>query len=321
MKSKLLLTCSVFLLMACGGKKKELSGDTPLTAEEIIEVYNEMKLPYDVADSSLMRKTDTANFSYAALSLVIPDSILSKYSTNAKGNMIRPLGKITKDDELYLLTTFIKNKQPVLAAFVFDKKNKFLGHLQLLNTALKDGYRHSLSINREPTFFVNKERSVNNSTSFYTRNSFAFNKDVHGFMIVMSDSNEDEARQANVVNPIDTMPKQNKFSGDYVKDKKNFLSVRDGKSGSNYLFFINFSKNNGECIGELKGSFTVTSAEKAIYSDNGDPCVIDFTFKGNSITVKEQGSCGNHRGIKCYFDDTYIKKKAAAPKTKKKKKA
>ena len=58
-------------------------------------------------------------------------------------------------------------------------------------------------------------------------------------------------------------------------------------------------------------------ATHAIYSEGGDPCVIDFYFEGNEVVVKEKGSCGNRRGMNCFFDDTYIKKKEA--KTQKKK--
>ncbi len=52
----------------------------------------------------------------------------------------------------------------------------------------------------------------------------------------------------------------------------------------------------------------------AVFIENGDPCVIDFTFKLNQVQVKEQGSCGSHRGIKCFFNDTYTKPKEAKPK-------
>jgi hypothetical protein len=34
--------------------------------------------------------------------------------------------------------------------------------------------------------------------------------------------------------------------------------------------------------------------------------------------MKEEGSCGNHRDIKCFFEDTYTKKKEIKSKTKKK---
>jgi hypothetical protein len=53
---------------------------------------------------------------------------------------------------------------------------------------------------------------------------------------------------------------------------------------------------------------------KALYQESGDPCEIDFVFEDNEIKVKERGNCGNHRGIKCYFDDTYPKKKEKKPK-------
>ena len=56
-----------------------------------------------------------------------------------------------------------------------------------------------------------------------------------------------------------------------------------------------------------------TAPTKAIYKESGDPCVIDFVFRDNEVEVKEQGSCGNHRGIKCFFDDTYRKKKEPKP--------
>jgi hypothetical protein len=33
--------------------------------------------------------------------------------------------------------------------------------------------------------------------------------------------------------------------------------------------------------------------------------------------VKEEGSCGNHRDIKCFFNDSYTRKREAKPKSKK----
>ena len=134
-------------------------------------------------------------------------------------------------------------------------------------------------------------------------------------MVVVNDSNEDP-QKFTVINPIDTLPKKNKFSGDYVQNKKNYISIRDSKKANAYQFFIHFEKNEGSCTGELKGEFKMKDANTAIFSENGDPCKIDFHFEGTEITLKEQGSCGNHRGIKCFFDDTFVKKKEAHPKKK-----
>jgi hypothetical protein len=307
--------------MSCGGKDEENTSITPKTAADVVAFYNELKLPTEISDTNIIRKMDTSTLSYEAMTLVVPDSILSTYTSTAKGNKIHPFGKITKDEELYLLTAFTSNKQPALVAFVFDKKNKFLGHLLILNTQKKDGYLHSVAINKEPTFFVTKQKDIPNTEAAYTRHSFAFNKDARGFINVMTDSNEDIQGANTIINPIDTLAHTFKYSGEYVKDKKNFISLRDGRTPASYLFFIHFEKNEGDCTGELKGTLNITAPNKAVFSAGGDPCVIDFTFKGNSIIVKEQGSCGNHRGIKCYFDDTYNKKKETVVKSKKKKTA
>jgi hypothetical protein len=102
------------------------------------------------------------------------------------------------------------------------------------------------------------------------------------------------------------------LSGNYAKDKQNFISVRDGSNANKYLFFVHFERDNN-CTGELKGEMTLRDATHGYYQQSGDPCVIDFTFTSKNITVKERGNCGNHRGIKCFFDDTYKKKKESKP--------
>ncbi|MBP0569175.1 hypothetical protein J8H89_08415, partial [Campylobacter jejuni] len=89
------------------------------------------------------------------------------------------------------------------------------------------------------------------------------------FMVVINDSNEDPKKTA-VINPIDTLPRKNRFSGDYVQDKKNFVSVRDGKNQHTYLFFIHFEKDGGSCTGELKGQLNMKTPGTAQFSANGD---------------------------------------------------
>jgi hypothetical protein len=128
----------------------------------------------------------------------------------------------------------------------------------------------------------------------------------------MSDSNE--KKSTDIINPIDTLPAHNKYSGDYITDKKNFISVRDGKNEQTYIFFIHFEKNKGTCVGELKGEMDVTGETNAVYQESGDPCVINFKFTSSTIKVKENGNCGNYRGITCPFDFTFKKKKESKPK-------
>ena len=148
----------------------------------------------------------------------------------------------------------------------------------------------------------------------FSRAGWVYNS-VGIFMVVSNDSNEDPTN-ASIINPIDTLPQKNKFSGEYVRNKKNFISVRDSQKPGRYHFFVHFEKNEGSCTGELKGEMKMKDPNTAQYTGIGDPCVIDFTFTGGRLKLKEQGTCGNHRGIKCFFDDTFFKKKE--PKMKRK---
>jgi hypothetical protein len=132
----------------------------------------------------------------------------------------------------------------------------------------------------------------------------------NGFSLIMQETNEDKARAATIVNPIDTLPQTYSLSGDYTKEGKFLLSLRDGANENDYRLFYYFEKN-ADCKGEIKGNIKLVSPKKAVYQKSGDPCVIEFSFEGNEVKVKEQGNCGNYRGIKCQINDTYRKKKSS----------
>jgi hypothetical protein len=306
----------VVLCLSCGDKKSSLSGEDKIEAEDFIAAFPQMKLPTTLYDTSLGRIGDTTTISYTVFSQFVSDSALKQFFPQNKNLKIKPVGSIQADEETYLLTKFIQNKSLSLNVFVFDKENKFLAAKELVTNKSQNGYRNFVSINREPTFSINRERITKDNKLLYTRAGYAFNKDA-GFMVVVNDSNEDPNRQDSIINPIDTFGRKNTFSGDYLKDKKNFISIRDGKNASTYLFFIHFENKNSDCTGELKGEMQMKADKVAQYAAGGDPCVVNFKFAGSQVQVKEEGSCGNHRGIKCFFNDTYTKKKVAKPKQKK----
>jgi hypothetical protein len=68
-------------------------------------------------------------------------------------------------------------------------------------------------------------------------------------------------------------------------------------------------KNEGDCIGELKGELDLIKPNLAQYRKADDHCVLEFSFTNNSVTVRELEACGNHRGIKCVFDGSFPRKK------------
>jgi hypothetical protein len=316
MKNYLSLLLLLTFLWSCKDQKADLSGDTPVKMSDLIAVFPKLTPPYTVADTNITKVADTTRIGYKALLQFFPDSSLRAIVGNNHKITIRPVGIIEKDKESYLLINFSASKKSThQAVFVIDKKNKYLASKEILNNSTDDDYLHSVSVNREPTFLISKEKTGKDNTLQYSKTGWVYSASSGIFMVVVNDSNENP-QKANVINPIDTLPKKNKYSGDYVQNKKNYISLRDSKKPNQYQFFIHFEKNEGSCIGELKGELKMINAGTAIFSENGDPCVIDFTFEGNTITVKEKGSCGNHRGIKCFFDDTFIKKKE--PRAKKK---
>jgi hypothetical protein len=308
------------LLFSCKDKKVSLSGNEPVDAKDFVAAFPALKLAYKVADTNMVKVADTTIISYVVFSGIVPDSALvSLLGKNVSKSRIRPVGRIVTEKETYLLADFTQNKKTTLITFLLDKKSTYLNALVLLKQGEKDGYFHSVNITSEPTFIISREKYSSAKELMYTRNGYAYNNGSAEFIAVMNDSNEDLKRINEIINPIDTFPRLNKLSGDYVQDKKNYISVRDGKNTSKYQFFIHFEKNDGDCTGELKGVMTMHDATHGYFQESGDPCEIDFSFTTNSIIVKERGNCGNHRGIKCFFNDTYRKKKEAKPAVKKKK--
>lgn len=308
---------AVLFFLSCKDKKAGLNDKAPVESATFFEAFTTMKLPVTIADTSLQKLGDTTTISYEVFSQFVTDSVLTKYKGKKSGNVIiNPAGKIENKEELYLLAKFEYDKKISLVAFMFNKEKKYLGSLLLVSTQNKDNYSYNVNINTEPTFLISRDKTTNDKYS-YTKTGYAWSKESLKFIEVINDSNEGKNGDLAIIDPIDTLSKKNKFSGNYIKDKKNFISLRDGRNASNYLFFLHFEKNDGECVGELKGIMTMIGEDKAVFQLSGDPCVIDFTFAGSSIKVKERGSCGNHRGMNCLFDDSYKKKKEVSKEPKK----
>ena len=303
-----IILLSLFIWVGCKSDPIDLSGKTTVKEKDFLAAFKPMTLPFSVADTNIDTKADTLVIGKEVFLQFYPDSAFSNIMGKKTIYTIHPIGLIDKEKEKYLLFIIKENKKKKrLVVLVANEKNQFLASKELLNNFEGTEYHRSLSINKEPTFLISREKMGNANEMLFTRAGWVYN-DAGFFMVVINDSNEDPAKTA-VINPLDTLPKLNKFSGDYIKDKNNYVSIRDGKDLNTYLFFILFEKSNGACKGELKGEFKLIKPAEGLYSKNGDPCLIDFTFNSNQLKIKEQGSCGNHRGIKCFFDDHYTKKR------------
>lgn len=303
---------SIAILFSCKNSSKQKKA---LTASDFIKLYSPLNLPTSVSDSTLTTFGDTSTIDTETFNQFIPDSALQNVLHSSDSQyVIHPAGNIHLKTIDYVLTKFTSPKATKLAAFVMNEKHQYKSSLLLLTTKDSGGYHFSVSVTNEPTFILKRDKSDANNQLLYSRFGYAYNESTNSFGLIMNESNEDKAKLNQVINPIDTLPAANKFSGDYITDKKNFISIRDGKNARNYLFFIHFEKDSGACTGELKGEMNFTDETNSVYQESGDPCVIDFKFSSSLVKVKEEGNCGNYRGITCPFDFSFKKKKPAKPK-------
>jgi len=160
MKNCLPLLLLFMIFGSCKDKKTDLSGETPVKISELMAVFPKLVTPYVVADTNITKVADTTTIGYKAFLQFFPDSSLTPIVGNNKKLVIHPVGIIEKDKENYLLMNFSTPKKIThLAVFVMDKKNKYIASKELLGTYHDDGYMHAVSVNREPTFLISKEKN------------------------------------------------------------------------------------------------------------------------------------------------------------------
>lgn len=326
---KYLITVIILVsIFACKNKKsgnieKVDKIDKSSESTGFFSAYDALKLPFSVTDTDMTQLAKNDTTGYSLFTQFVPDTIfINPFGKNRKLS-IYPVGKIEQKGKETYFVTFVKDKnRSAVYLLVYDKK-KFTASMPLV-ISNEDDIVNSASIDKKLSIVINKEWKVKNDM-FYKRTIYAYNN-AGIFTTVLTETNEDRTAEGGVLNPLDTFPKKYKYSGDYTKGKKNVLFIRDGKIPGQYLFFVHFQSENEEepCGGELRGSLKMVSDKAGVFTGNGDPCVLNLSFTGNEVKVKETGSCGNYRGIKCFFNDTYIKKKEPLkkkePKTSSKKK-
>ena len=297
-------------LIGCAETKTDLSGNTPLKINDFNAAFKNIELPIRINDTNLVAFTDTIKIGRKALAQFLPDSVVDAIAPKlVKNSSIFTVGKIEKETEYYLLLNNKDAKKQTVSVIAFSKKNVFLGYQILTQFDLTQKgsqfYGKTLLINKEPTFLIEENKLDPEQGLTNEKKGWAYTE--QGFRLIYLDANIKPEQKA-ILNPIDTLPTLNSLSGDYARDKKNFISLRDFGNANKYQFFLHFEKKEGTCVGELKGLLNFNK-NQATYSEKGDPCTILFTITGNVIKIKEDGNCGNHRNMTCYFNDSYDKKR------------
>jgi hypothetical protein len=313
----------VLALMACNSKVKnappEEEDTNVFNFEAFSTRFKEVSLPYQLTDTGFLDNEDTARIRNEVFASYVSDSVKSKlFGKASKVNYI-PLAHLKSGKEQYFVIKAVSGSKKAALLAVFDKNAQFLSAFPFLIpdadpktnqvSAIDKGYSITRAISRKMP-----DDAIVEGKDVYTYDPASKN-----FMLVMTDVLEDNTQE--LINPIDTFSKRGQYAGDYIKDKRNMVSIRDSRNENEINFFIHFERMEGECNGELKGTALMTSSKTAVYRQGGDPCVLEFHFSGSSVRLKEVEGCGQYRGVKCVIEGSFPKKKDAKPISSKNKKS
>ncbi len=317
---KYLWLALLFVFPYCKNKKLSLAGKDKVDVVDFIGSFESVKLPYQVTDSIFLKDVnDSSMISYKIFTQFVADTVITKHFPKGVKPELYPVAKVkTEKKEAFLLCDAVTDDKEILYLLCFDKSNKFIASKVLFAYDKNPGNSASAGIDNKYTITITHQHRSDQGELLYKKDAFVLN-DAGTFTLILTESNDAVANTVAIINPIDTLPRKHKFSGDYIANKNNFVSVRDGRNASTILFFVHFEKDNGSCNGELKGQAKFISPTTAQFHGNSDPCIINFSFSNNKISMKEIEACGNHRDIKCFFEGSFYKKKEATPKMLKKK--
>jgi hypothetical protein len=310
-----LFITALVLLTGCGHKKKpSMTGEDPVKVSDFIEFFHPVKLSYQLADTILPKKEkDSLLISYKVFTQFVPDSVLIKIFGKGVKPKIYALGKAEEPKaETYLFVKTVTNDKKAVLILAFDKKEQFIAAMTALRPDANAATMQSATMDRKYTITKTVLRKNANGSMSEGKDVYMLNAETKNFMLIMTDALEDKPTE--LINPIDTLPRKNKFSADYGSGKMNLVSIRDGRKNDRIRFFIHFEKNNGGCTGELKGEAMFRSTNTAEYREDGDPCILKFIFSSGSVSLKEEGACGSRRGLQCLFDGSFPRKKDTRPK-------
>jgi hypothetical protein len=293
--------------------------EKPVDIKDFMGMFAPVKLPAAFEDSTLSKKPADSAIAMSTLLQFIPDSSFRHYFGKPVKTKFYASGKVVvRKAETYLFLKSIAAGRKTLYLLGFDKTGRYKAALPLLVKDEESNIRYSSSMDGKYTVTVSRQHRDDQGKGVYKKSVYVFN-DEGVFTLIMTESNEQKSGIPQIFNPIDTLAHKHKYTGDYIQDNRNFIAVRDGRNSSVVRFFVHFEKEKGECTGELKGEAKFVSPTVARYSSNGDPCSVEFSFSDKNVRMKELEGCGNHRGIRCYFEGTYNKHKGAKAKPDKQK--
>jgi hypothetical protein len=310
----LILVNSLLVFNGCKEKKKLVTGDEITAVKDLVEFYPQPVKSLQFGDTILNRKEkDSFAINYKTFSKFIPDSVITSVIGKGLKPKSYPLGRMQDANKTnYLLTKLVAGNIRNLVLYCFDKEDKLVAATNVLKPDQSTATTQSMSIDRNFNISKNIARKNADGSQSDGKDVYILNEEAGKFLLILTEQLDENLTE--LINPIETLPRKNKFSADYGSGKNNLVSIRDTKKPDRLQFFIHFEKSNGDCTGELKGEALITGKNTAVYRQGGDPCVMQFTFSATSVSLKEMEGCAAHRGLRCSFDGSFGKRKTPKPK-------
>jgi len=302
------LLCLAFLA-ACHGPRPKGNISQPLTAEEFEKIFVPLSLPYTYSSDSLaMPAADSLAFKVADLMRFIPDSLL--HQAFRKGEKVKyfPIGSIRQDDRQWLLIKAVSTRTSAAYLCIWSRKEQYINGFTIGKTGGENSHlQWTARMEKNNQLTLRRSEEVTPTHLVTSEDVYAIQPDGSKTLVLTNSSEPVSPDQ--IANPIDTFPRKSKYAADYVSGKMNIVSIRDGSEAKTFRFFIYFTRDNGNCSGELDGTGKFVKPNVGEYHEKGGLCGIRFTFSASQVTIKEIGGCGAYRGISCFFDGTFTKKK------------
>lgn len=300
------------LLLACSGnndrnEEANTAGDNDLPAV-FTKSFKEVPVPYQLTDTSLLKDEGKDTLSSRYLSPLLPDSLKEQAFGQTTKIRYAPLAKfVEKDRNAYYVVKGSAGGRKAAFLLVFDKDGNYGSAMPFLVPDKKDATSQTSTIDKSFTITRSIMERSSGAVMGEGKEVLSYDGTEKRFSLIMTDMLNNDA--AVLINPIDTFPKTHRLAGDYVKNKKNLVAIRDGRYENQLLVYIHTESSDGECKGELKGEFILTGSTTAVYRQGGDPCILGLTFTGNSVTLNEERGCGNYRGLDCPLEGKFTRKK------------
>jgi hypothetical protein len=297
------------ILGSCKQNVTDINASENPEVSDFISSFQEIQLPVQFNNRDLKKRlSDSFFIKSAVIRKFIPDSLFKNEFKNSDNVKFFRSGRIKAEEtkETYLFLVAERKTNSWAYVICFDENLDYKTGMLLTSNEVAGNTSEDASLDKRLTIIKTRTRNSNDGKNIYNKSAYVYNTE-GVFTLILTESNETVDRQT-VYNPIDTLAAKDPLSGDYKKDKSNFVSIRDGGKPGKLIFFIHIEKLNGNCKGSLRGDITQVKPKTYHYSKADDHCMLEFTFSGkNNLQVRELEACGNHRGVRCSFDGKFRK--------------